>query len=395
MKVTDLQKFKQSPAAGAHLRKFATAGAAVKVEARQATFCISDATVDRAGDSIDPAGWDFASYKRNPVVLFAHNSYGKPVGKCVAGPYVDGGRVMATVEFEKHQDAEDIWQMVQSGTLSATSVGFKPKKWQMNEDRKGEWGMPGVDFLECELLEFSIVPIPCNPNALLDGKGLGDLVRIAKAAGFKADAPESQDAPDQPGQDDGSGDNAEEQHAKMKEYLAAAASHCDALAGRVKDLDEHKAKASAHADQLALHAAESAKSLAKIQAHEKAMGEALKELRSALKDAGDEQPNPEQDKPVDQGGDDGKGTAPTRVKSGRVLSDANYKRIKAAADHCQKVLDEHHAAHGEPDADDEPEDGGGKSADPLAAWLDDAGLTPDAIGEAMKAEQLRRAGKLP
>jgi hypothetical protein len=53
--------------------------------------------------------------------------------------------------------------MVKRGFLRATSVGFRPKrdKYSWNEERGG------IDFEEQELLEFSVVPVPSNPEALL------------------------------------------------------------------------------------------------------------------------------------------------------------------------------------------------------------------------------------
>jgi len=51
--------------------------------------------------------------------------------------------------------------------LNATSVGFKPKEWVFNEDRKG------VDFKTQELLEFSVVPVPSNPEALIEARSAG------------------------------------------------------------------------------------------------------------------------------------------------------------------------------------------------------------------------------
>jgi phage head maturation protease len=51
------------------------------------------------------------------------------------------------------------------GYLKATSVGFMPLKYTFSKDPAREYG---IDFLEQELLEFSIVTIPANPDALID-----------------------------------------------------------------------------------------------------------------------------------------------------------------------------------------------------------------------------------
>ena len=46
--------------------------AAGKVDG-QLSYVLSDATVDRFGDIIEPAGWMLDSFRSNPVALFNHN----------------------------------------------------------------------------------------------------------------------------------------------------------------------------------------------------------------------------------------------------------------------------------------------------------------------------------
>jgi hypothetical protein len=68
------------------------------------------------------------------------------------------------VEFasaETYPFAETVRRMVAGGFLSAASVGFKPLKYMYNEERRG------VDIEESELLEWSIVPVPANPECLV------------------------------------------------------------------------------------------------------------------------------------------------------------------------------------------------------------------------------------
>jgi hypothetical protein len=55
--------------------------------------------------------------------------------------------------------------MLQGGYLNAVSVGFKPLKFARNEARRG------TDYLEHDLLEFSIVPVPAHQGALVVGRG--------------------------------------------------------------------------------------------------------------------------------------------------------------------------------------------------------------------------------
>ncbi len=36
------------------------------------TYVLSDATVDRYGDIIEPTGWMLDNFRRNPIALFGH-----------------------------------------------------------------------------------------------------------------------------------------------------------------------------------------------------------------------------------------------------------------------------------------------------------------------------------
>lgn len=139
---------------------------------RTARFVVSTDAVDRDNDVVDQKGWQLESYKRNPVVLWAHDYSALPVGKATEIA-VSGGRLVATAQFAEHPFAETVFQLVKGGFLRATSVGFAPKAYKINDERDG------VDFKEQELLEFSIVPVPANPEALIEARAAGvDLAPI-------------------------------------------------------------------------------------------------------------------------------------------------------------------------------------------------------------------------
>jgi HK97 family phage prohead protease len=138
-------------------------------DSRRLTFAISTGAVDRDRDTLAVDGWDLANYRRNPVVLWAHDYHALPVARAESIK-LGAGQLKASATFvpaEVYPFAETVYQMLKGGFLRATSVGFRPSKYSLNEERRG------VDFLEQELLEFSIVPVPSNPEALLDAKAAG------------------------------------------------------------------------------------------------------------------------------------------------------------------------------------------------------------------------------
>lgn len=143
---------------------------AVKVatdETRRVTFAISTGAVDRDGDTIAVDGWDVAAYLKNPVVLWAHRSDMLPIAKALSVTKT-AGQLKATAEFPPaglHPLADTVFEMLKTGYLRATSVGFRPIKSAHNEERGGFWP---TDFVEQELVEFSVVPVPSNPEALME-----------------------------------------------------------------------------------------------------------------------------------------------------------------------------------------------------------------------------------
>ena len=135
-----------------------------KLGAREVQLIISTAKPDRDNDVINADGWKLANYKKNPVVLFAHDYRSLPIARARKVAAGDGvlKAVDHFVEQEVYPLAEIIFQMLKRGYLNAASVGFQPMKWLRNEERGG------YDFEEQELLEHSIVPVPANAGALVE-----------------------------------------------------------------------------------------------------------------------------------------------------------------------------------------------------------------------------------
>jgi HK97 family phage prohead protease len=131
-------------------------------------FIISSSNPDRDKDVIEVGGWRFENYNKNPVVLFGHNYRSLPVATG-SPPRIEGDKVLSDADFAATKSdafAETVRQYVKAKVLRASSVGFDPLKWMFNEQRRG------YDFVEQELLEWSIVPVPANAEALQLAKNL-------------------------------------------------------------------------------------------------------------------------------------------------------------------------------------------------------------------------------
>lgn len=136
---------------------------------RTLDFVISTDAVDRCGDTIAVDGWQLANFRKNPVVLWAHDATIMPVAKA-SNIRVEDGKLKARAEFMSRDIsgfADAVYRALQGGFLSATSVGFAPLKYSFSEEDGRTFG---IDFLQQELLEFSIVPVPANQEALIESR---------------------------------------------------------------------------------------------------------------------------------------------------------------------------------------------------------------------------------
>ena len=132
-------------------------------------FVLSTQAVDRDQDTIAVDGWKLDNYKKNPVVLFGHDYKSLPVAQSLA-IWTEDGALHSLAKFpskELYPFGNTVYQFYKNKLLRAVSVGFKPVKWEYSTARKG-----GIDFLEQELLEYSCVPVPSNPEALARAKAL-------------------------------------------------------------------------------------------------------------------------------------------------------------------------------------------------------------------------------
>lgn len=127
----------------------------------------STAIVDRDGESINQDGWDLKNFKKNPQLLWAHNmrELRPPIGK-VTKIWFDGdgkGKVMKFKALFDMADefAKEVYRKIKDGFLNAFSVGFLP----LEKD--------GSTYSKVELLEISVVPVPSNPQALVEMRSKG------------------------------------------------------------------------------------------------------------------------------------------------------------------------------------------------------------------------------
>ncbi len=133
-------------------------------------FVLSDGTVDRYGDIVEPDGWVLTNFKKNPIALFGHSS-GFPIGTW-ANLRVEGGKLLGRLVLAAQGTSariDELRGLLEQGILRAVSVGFRPIDSDPI-DPKQPWG--AQRYKKQELLECSLVSVPANPAAIALAKSL-------------------------------------------------------------------------------------------------------------------------------------------------------------------------------------------------------------------------------
>lgn len=141
-----------------------------QAEKRQAEFVISTESEDTYRTIFEIGGWSLERYNRNPVVLYVHDNMSNNPDVVVGTSEVrvEGNELIAVVTFEDADNnplAEKVFRKVQNGILRMASIGADIHEARWGDFDKGE--NPDVlRFTKMDLLEWSIVPVGSNPDAL-------------------------------------------------------------------------------------------------------------------------------------------------------------------------------------------------------------------------------------
>jgi HK97 family phage prohead protease len=130
-------------------------------------WTLSTFDLDRFGERIDPAGWDYKRYRDNPVVEWAHRYDIPAIGK-IDGLTTDDNGLHGVVIFNDKDYDPFGWafgERVKAGVIRAGSVGFRVIEIELPDKETAKDGTTLI-FRKQELLEFSICNVPANPFAL-------------------------------------------------------------------------------------------------------------------------------------------------------------------------------------------------------------------------------------
>jgi len=121
-------------------------------------------TPDRVFDVLDPFGAKFAA----DLPFFKHHDSRQVVGRTFLGKATAKGipfesRIpKVTEEGLLKQRVDEAWQEIKYRLITGVSVGFKPIREKIEQLKNG-----GLKFLEYEIVELSMVPVPMNAEAVI------------------------------------------------------------------------------------------------------------------------------------------------------------------------------------------------------------------------------------
>jgi HK97 family phage prohead protease len=126
------------------------------------TYVARTPAQDRNGRITDPDGWDFANYRRNPLV-FANHDHSMPIGRSPR-VWMQDQLMWAQVSFADTDQARAVQDLVDQDLLRAISIGWHSLKSSLIRDEDG-WPT-GLHSHKQELVELSIVSLPADPATL-------------------------------------------------------------------------------------------------------------------------------------------------------------------------------------------------------------------------------------
>jgi len=143
----------------------------------EVTATISTTEADRDGDVVLPSGLDAKAYKSNPVVLLQHD-INRPIGKATK-LRTTSSEILASMKFATRPVTlpssvewipDTIKSLMQEGILSAFSIGFRVPQGGYRDATAKDINKFGSStrrvITKWELVEFSVVSVPSNANAL-------------------------------------------------------------------------------------------------------------------------------------------------------------------------------------------------------------------------------------
>jgi hypothetical protein len=169
------------------LKLAGVASVEIAAEDRTEVSKITTEAVDRDREIVVAKGIDLAAFRSNPVVLLNHNWTGLPLGKALWVKN-EGNGLSAKTQYAKRPQEhtgewvpESVYSLIKQDMLPGKSIGFLPLEARPPEKaeiaQRPELKDVRRIITKSILLEYSVVGIPSNPEALVQIKAFPALAK--------------------------------------------------------------------------------------------------------------------------------------------------------------------------------------------------------------------------
>lgn len=135
------------------------------------------ATIDMEREVVVPEGLDPKYFRTYKAVYWNHDYGALPVATLRSATLDRGKRAwMVRCSMASHPFAQDVLTTIRDGAINGGSIGFVRRDFgRPTDDEIDEYGPTEMVTRKGDLLEWSITPMPCNPDAEIVGRSLPDL----------------------------------------------------------------------------------------------------------------------------------------------------------------------------------------------------------------------------
>lgn len=142
----------------------------VAADRRLVSGTIARAAANANGYILVPAGFDTSYFPTQVRSVYYDHAYGTiPIGVNRSLELRDDGSMYATTYIRRGPFQDDLLAAIEEGAVRGLSVGIVPiESREPTPEEERTYGRAKTIVLRARLIEYSITPMPADPQALID-----------------------------------------------------------------------------------------------------------------------------------------------------------------------------------------------------------------------------------
>ncbi len=144
-------------------------GMTASVEQRLVSGIVSTDAIDMEGEVVLPSGLDLSYFPNRVKAVYLNHNYDElPVAKCRKMVLNDRGQWFCQTVIKRGGLGDDLLALMEDGTINGLSIGFMATLTTAPKPEETKYASAKAVVRQAKLLEYSIVSMPCNPDALIE-----------------------------------------------------------------------------------------------------------------------------------------------------------------------------------------------------------------------------------